>query len=179
MTAESFLLQHVLGDCSSAFGLAHPIRGSLKLRGSAQHWFGCARWHLKKARPWHRGMKFLKAMRPSPRPRAIFRSVLLRSLMAAAGRCSVWIESYRFCLAHPFAPLDLYTDAYCFYVWTIVCADTANLVYEHCESRRALWDWLHCCAPIGLLQQEHRWPGCCLFKWSGAGQIQMMTTPKV
>ena len=61
-------------------------------------------------------MYFCKAMRMSPRPRAIFRSVFLGFMMAAAARFAVWMELRRFCLAPPLAPIGLDADACCFYV---------------------------------------------------------------
>ena len=80
MTVESCLLRRVSRDCSSASGLARPIHDSVALRDSAQHWFGCAKWHPNKVQPWCIGMKLCKPMRPSRWPRAVFRSVLLRSV---------------------------------------------------------------------------------------------------
>ncbi|ABI47621.1 hypothetical protein sync_1761 [Synechococcus sp. CC9311] len=61
-------------------------------------------------------MKFCKAMRPSPRLRETFRSLLLSSVMAVAGRFTVRMESCRFCLAPAFAPLGLDAVAWCFHL---------------------------------------------------------------
>ena len=62
-------------------------------------------------------MYFCKAMRMSPRPRAIFRSVSLGFVMAAAAaRFAVRMEFRRLCLAPSLAPIGLGADACCFYV---------------------------------------------------------------
>ena len=178
MTAESFLLQCVSGDCFSTSGLAHPIRGLVRLRDSAQHWFGCARWHPNKVRPWCSVMKFCKAMRRSPRPRAIFRSVLLGWVRVEAGIFFISDGDVPVLLGSSLSPNAFGNPSLLLFVWTIACANTAALAYEHCESQRVLWHWLRCCALIGLREQELLWPGCCLFKLRGAGQLKLMKTPR-